>query len=80
MPTYNFRNIQTGEEFELTMKISELDEYKQNNPDMQQFLTSAPTLAREASDIISKTPDGFNDVLKSIKKASGKNHTIHTKN
>lgn len=80
MPTYNFRNKETGEEIEVLMKISELDEYKANNPHMEQFLKKPPLLARESRDIISRTPDGFNDVLKSIKKGSGRNTTIHTKN
>ena len=80
MPTYNFRNKETGEETELLMKISELDQYKKENPHLEQFLKGAPMLAREGRDAIAKTPDGFTDVLKSIKKASGKNTTINTKN
>ena len=45
MPTYNFRNDKTGEEFEIQMRISELDEYKKNNPNLTQFLVKAPALS-----------------------------------
>ena len=30
MPTYNFRNTETEEEFEVVIKIAELDDYKKN--------------------------------------------------
>jgi hypothetical protein len=39
MPTYNFRNKDTGEETEITMSMSELDQYKEDNPHLEQFLT-----------------------------------------
>jgi hypothetical protein len=31
MPTYSFKNIKTGEEFELSMKIAELDPFLEKN-------------------------------------------------
>jgi len=45
VPTYNFRNKETGEEIELVMSFSEHDEYKKNNPHMEQFLTRAPAIS-----------------------------------
>ena len=36
MPTYNFYNEKTEEEFEEFMKISELDQYKLDNPHIKQ--------------------------------------------
>ena len=35
MPTYIFKNIKTDEVFEKQMRISELDEYKKENPDIK---------------------------------------------
>lgn len=78
MPTYNFRNTKTNEEFEIIMRISELDKYKEDNPHMQQILT-APKIISMAGTLHSRTSDGFKDVLNKIKDGSGKNNTIKTK-
>lgn len=68
MPNYNFRNNETGEEIEVFMKISELDEYKTNNPHLTQFLTGAPGFARNSSGGI-KTDDGWKENLSRIAEA-----------
>ena len=81
MPTYNFRHNETGEEQEIVMKIRELDQWKVDNPQWSQFHQSAPNFGYAiGGDMISKTPDGFTDLLKSIKKGSGRGNTITTKN
>jgi predicted nucleic acid-binding Zn ribbon protein len=41
MPTYSFRDKQTGECFDLFMSISELDEFLENHPELEKLL-SAP--------------------------------------
>lgn len=79
MPTYNFRNKETGEEFEVLMRISELDQYKIDNPNMEQFLKAPPKLVSMVGSLHSRTSDGFKDVLNKIKDGSGKNNTIKTK-
>jgi hypothetical protein len=79
MPTYNFRNLETGEETEVILRISELDQYKEDNPHLQQFLTRAPGGVGMVRDMYSRVPDGFNDVVKQIKKGSGMRNTIKTK-
>ena len=43
MPTYIFKNTKTDEIFEQQMRISELDDFKSNNPDLVQMPT-APSL------------------------------------
>ena len=40
MPTYIFKNTKTEEVFEVQMRISELDAYKQKNPDFTQVPTA----------------------------------------
>ena len=40
MPTYIFKNIKTDEVFEKQMRISELDQYKIENPDLIQMPTA----------------------------------------
>lgn len=82
MPTYNFRNNETGEEIEVMMRISELDEYKKNNPHMTQFLTRAPSVAYDSAALsvsaTTKTDDNFNSLLKHIKKGNSKGVTQST--
>jgi len=41
MPTYNFKNKETGEISERIMKMSELDTYKESNPDLEQYIESS---------------------------------------
>ena len=72
MPIYNFRNLETGEETEIMMKISELDEFKENNPQLQQYITKAPSIGDPHRMGIVKTPDSFNSLLKHIKKGNSK--------
>ena len=40
MPTYIFKDKKTDEVFEIVMKISELDDYKLNNPKFSQLPTA----------------------------------------
>jgi hypothetical protein len=79
MPTYSFRNKETGEEFDTLLKMSELDEFKSKNPQLEQFLSSPPKIVSMVGTLHSKTSDGFTDVLKKIKSGSGANNTIRTK-
>ena len=68
MPTYNFKNIETEEVFEVTMKIAELDDYKKNNPQMQQYLTKAPATVYGTQNFNAKVPDWHKDNMKEMKK------------
>lgn len=64
MPTYTFRDMNTGEEFEAFMKISELDEFRKNQPNLV-LVVSAPGIVGGTGDRV-KTDGGFKDVLKKI--------------
>ena len=70
MPTYNFRNKVTGEEKEVTMRISELDQYKEDNPDWDTFYKpgSAPSIGRTTTNFNSKVPQWHKDNMKEMKK------------
>ena len=61
MPNYQFRDKETGEETEVFMKISELDEFKENNPNLEQFLKGGPMIVSGWGGI--KTDNGFKEVL-----------------
>ena len=39
MPTYNFRNKATGEETETILKMSSLNQYKLDNPDLEAIIS-----------------------------------------
>lgn len=74
MPTYQFKNKETEEQFELVLKISQLDEFKADHPHLEQVISSQ-TVVRSRD---MKPDSGFRDVLKSIKKASGRGANINT--
>jgi hypothetical protein len=79
MPTYNFRHKDTNEEQQVVMRISELDEWKANNPEWIQFLTCAPMTVTQVGSTLSRTSDGWNDVLNKVKSGSGQKNTINVK-
>lgn len=64
MPTYQFLDTETNEEFEVLMKISEREEYLKNNPHIQPII-SAPALVTGVS-TSNKIPDGFKEVLSKV--------------
>ena len=66
MPTYNFYNEETKEEFEGFMKMSQLDQYKLDNPHIKQ----RPNLVAFVGDHITltakKIDGGMNERLEQI--------------
>lgn len=67
MPTYNFIDTETQEEFEVVMKIAEREEFLKENPQVQAIIT-APALI-SGTDSYQKVPDGFKEVLSKIGEA-----------
>jgi predicted nucleic acid-binding Zn ribbon protein len=76
MPTYTFKNNVTGEITDVILRMSQLDEFKSSNPDLSQIISGGQGMVRNSGSL--KPDSGFRDVLKSIKKASGKDNTINT--
>ena len=71
MPTYEFLNSETGEEFERLMSISARDDYLKENPHIVPIL-SAPMIVSGVSTSNSrqgKVPDGFKEVLSKVAEA-----------
>lgn len=69
MPTYNFIDTETGEEFESFMKISEREEFLKVNPHIQPIIT-APNIVSGVVGIGSnRVPNGFNEVLSKVAEA-----------
>ena len=61
MPTYDFVNNETGEEFEEFMSIAAREQYLKDNPHIQQLLGATATVGGVS--ITGKIPDGFKEVL-----------------
>lgn len=77
MANYTFINTKTNREEDLSMPISELDEFKARNPHMQQIIKTAPALADPTRMGLKKPDAGFRDVLKKVKKAH-RGSTVNT--
>ena len=69
MPTYNFIDTETGEEFESFMKISERDEYLLNNPHIQPVITAPNIVSGVVGVGSNRVPSGFNEVLSKVAEA-----------
>ena len=67
MPTYNFIDTETQEEFEVIMKIAEREEFLKENPQVQPII-SAPALI-SGSGSYQKVPEGFKEVLSKVGEA-----------
>jgi hypothetical protein len=59
MPTYTFKNKVTSEVFDVSMKISEYDDYVKNNPDIERYHESVPCLGDPAILGYQKPPSDF---------------------
>ncbi len=66
MPSYNFRNKTTGEEFELVLAMSEREQYLKDNPDIEQLL-SRPNISYGSGNTQGiKVDNGFREVQQKI--------------
>jgi len=65
MPIYTFRNKDTGEEFDETMMIAELDPYLESNPHLEQRITTNNIVHERGTNL--KVDDGFRETMSKIK-------------
>lgn len=77
MPTYDMKNVKTGEIQEMFLKISE-KENMISTGEWEQVHLEPMKIVRTTTSSLSKTPDSWKDHLKSIKKGSGQSNTIRT--
>ena len=71
MPTYSFRNKDTGKKFELFLSISEREVYLKENPNIQQTVSSPAIISGRPR----KPDEGFRDLLREIKKKNSRGFT-----
>jgi hypothetical protein len=66
MPTYSFRNKETGEIFDQMMRISEREEFLNQNPHLETVITGAPAFTGDHITAVKKYDTGFKEVLQRI--------------
>jgi len=69
MPRYDFKNMKTGEVKEYTMSWKDLDQFKKDNPDLQQLLLPPNFITRRDGDVLKAAGSGWNEVLQKVGEA-----------
>lgn len=70
MPIYTFKNLNTQEIEEHTLRISEYDKFKEDNPHLERYIDGSPGMSDPVRLGLVKPSDGFREVLRNIKKGS----------
>lgn len=66
MPIYEFRNKETGEVFEKSMRIAEKPDYLKENPHLEAIISGTPPLIDPVRLGVRKHSNGFKEVLQKI--------------
>ena len=77
MPTYVFRNKETGEQFEKLMKIAELGTFCAENPQLETIIQS-PMICDPVRVGARKMDSGFKEVLQKINERNPHNDLSKT--
>lgn len=77
MPAYTIKNRKTGEEYDVVCTWAQLQEILSEDDNLTQKLC-APSAVSHTGMMLSRTSSDWRDVLKKIKKGSGRNNTINT--
>jgi hypothetical protein len=73
MPTYTYRNINTGEVFDKMMKIADKEQFLLDNPDLESII-GAPAMGDSVRLGIRRPDNGFREVLSKISDANYKSN------
>lgn len=76
MPTYTLKNLSSGEVYESFLSWDELKELTETDSNIIQVM-SAPRIVSGVGDALSRTDDGYRDLLKNMKKTAGRNNKIN---
>lgn len=66
MPTYSFRDKDTGVTFDKFMRIAEREEFLKQNPHIESIITGAPAFTGDHITAVKKYDSGFKEVLQKI--------------
>jgi hypothetical protein len=76
MPTYVLKNKETEEHFEVFCTYDDLQNILKEDESLSHVI-QAPNMVTMVGSTIGKTSDGWKDLLKSIKKGSGRGNTVN---
>lgn len=76
MPSYTIKNTKDGDEWEVVCSWDELQTLLDASPDLVQGL-STPSFVTQTGSTISRTSTDWRDLLKKVKRESGRNDTIN---
>ena len=76
MPRYTIKDIKHDQEWEIQCSWDELQTILNENPDFKQGL-STPNFVTQTGNTVSRTSSDWRDLLKKVKKGSGKGNTIN---
>ena len=69
MPMYSVKHLKTGEQKEMTMTISQYEEWRKDNPDWDKdWMAGVATAVSGVGDYQNKLHQGFKDRLNNVKK------------
>lgn len=66
MPVYSMKNTETQEEFEVTLKYTDLEQYLNDNTNIKQIFKRFPGTGDPMRLGLKKPDDGFRDVLRTV--------------
>ena len=66
---YDFKNVNTGEVKEYSMSWKDLDQFKKDNPNLQQQIGAPNMITRRDGDVLKKAGAGWNEVLQKVGEA-----------
>lgn len=78
MPSYQFKHIETGEIIDKFLRISQLDQWKEDNPEYESYYGSPPALVSSTKSTLKVAGRDWEEHLNNIKKGSGEGNTIKT--
>lgn len=78
MPTYDIQNKKTGEVKEIFCSYDDKQKALKKEGPNWEYIMSSPSITTDTIDPIRRAGSEWNDRLKGIKKASGKDNTINT--
>lgn len=76
MPTYLMKHIETGEEMEVIVSISKMEQMKTEG--WTQIHKSTAEIISQHGSTLNKTSGDWKDLIKTIKKGSGRGNSINT--
>jgi len=77
MPSYTLKDTKTNDTWDVVCSWDELQKILDELPDVIQVL-STPKIVSQAGSTLSKTDDGWKEVLNKVKSGSGRSNTIKT--